>query len=81
MVPTLYTVGDCDESPRVRAWLVERGVAFVERDITDDAEAALALYRTGTFATPLLVVGDTRVLGFRREAIAAALAGNGVPGS
>jgi glutaredoxin len=75
--PILYTAAGCDESPRVRRWLTERGVAFVERNVGDDADAAQALLATGTFATPLLVVGDTTVLGFRPDRIAAALGRRG----
>ncbi|MBA2755226.1 MAG: hypothetical protein H0U40_12310 [Chloroflexia bacterium] len=56
----------------MRDWLVERGIPFVERNVTGDLDAAMALYRTGTFATPLLVVGETRVLGFRPAEIEAA---------
>ncbi|MEJ7761782.1 MAG: glutaredoxin family protein [Thermomicrobiales bacterium] len=74
---TLYTRTGCPDSPRVRDWLVERGVAFMERDVTGDLDAATALYRTGTFATPLLVAGETRVLGFRPVEIEAALGCHG----
>lgn len=77
MHPVLYTASGCDESPKVRAWLTTRGMAFVERSVSDDAEAAMTLYRTGTFATPLLVVAGRTVLGYRPDAIAAALADDG----
>ncbi len=72
--PVLYTQAGCAESAKVRAWLVEHGIAFTERDLNRDPEAAQALAATGIFATPLLVVGEERVLGFRPEALAAALA-------
>lgn len=71
--PILYTQRGCGDSARVRRWLTERGIAFTERDVSDDHEAAQALYRTGIFATPLLVVGETRLLGFRPRELAAAL--------
>ena len=70
---TLYTQAGCAESARVRAWLAERGVAFTEREVTTDPDAARALYATGVFATPLLVVGEERVLGYRPRALTAAL--------
>jgi len=75
---TLYTQSGCAESPAVRDWLVGHGVPFVERNVTGDLDAATALYRTGTFATPLVVIGATRVLGFRPAEIEAALAGRGI---
>ncbi len=77
--PILYTQTGCAESEWVRAWLTVHGIAFVERDVTADPDAARALYATGTFATPLLVVGTRTVLGFRPDEIAAALAESGVP--
>ncbi|MGI8644381.1 MAG: glutaredoxin family protein [Thermomicrobiales bacterium] len=77
MIPTqksiLYTQQTCPESPKVRAWLVKHHIPFTERDVTTDIDAAKALYETGIFATPLLVVGETKVLGFRVEELADAL--------
>ncbi len=71
----LYTQAGCGESSQVRAWLGERDVAFTERNASTDLEAAHALYATGTFATPLLVVGETKVLGFRPKELTVALDG------
>ncbi len=71
--PILYTQAGCAESAMVRAWLADRAIAFDERDVGGDLDAARALYATGTFATPLLVVGNRTVLGFRPAEIAAAL--------
>ncbi len=71
--PILYTQAGCAESAKVRAWLVDHGIAFTERDASTDPDAARALYATGTFATPLLVVGAEKVLGLRPEALAAVL--------
>ena len=69
--PILYTQAGCAESAMVRSWLVDRGIAFTEREASADPEAALALAATGTFATPLLVFGEANVLGFRPEALSA----------
>ncbi|MDP9366375.1 MAG: glutaredoxin family protein [Chloroflexota bacterium] len=71
---TLYTQAGCAESAKVRAWLSERRLAFTEHDVTSDPDAAVALFATGVFATPLLVVGEEKVLGFRPQKLAAALA-------
>ena len=71
--PILYTQPGCAESAKVRAWLADHDIAFTERDVNDDPEAAEALAATGTFATPLLVLGDDRVLGFQKQALAALL--------
>jgi glutaredoxin-like protein NrdH len=68
----LYTQAGCTESRKVRAWLTERSAPFTERDVSTDPDAAEALVSTGIFATPLLVRGDTKVLGFRPNALCAA---------
>jgi glutaredoxin len=61
----LYTQTGCGESAQVRAWLRDRDIAFRERNVTQDPEAAQALVASGVFATPLLTCGEHRVLGFR----------------
>jgi glutaredoxin len=72
--PILYTQTGCAESARVRHWLTERGIPFIERNVSTDPEAAHALAATGTFATPLLVAGEAQALGFRPDALAALFA-------
>ena len=71
----LYTQPGCADSARVRAWLTEHDIPFAERDVARDPGAALALAATGVFATPLLVQGDERVLGFRPRELARLTAG------
>jgi glutaredoxin len=75
--PILYTQTGCADSAKVRAWLRERDVPMIERNVTSDLAAAQELAATGIFATPLLVVGQHRVLGFRPEQLTAALANEG----
>jgi arsenate reductase-like glutaredoxin family protein len=69
----LYTQAGCAESRKVRDWLNSLGIAFTELNVTGDDDAAKELLATGVFATPLLVTAQTRVIGFRPAAIAAAL--------
>jgi glutaredoxin-like protein NrdH len=69
----LYTQAGCADSRKVRSWLTERGAPFTERDVSTDPDAAEALASTGIFATPLLVLGDTKVLGYRPNTLCAAL--------
>lgn len=71
--PILYTQVGCAETAKVRAWLMDHGVSFIERDAGSDPDAAQALAATGTFATLLLVIGETTVLGFQPDALAVAL--------
>jgi glutaredoxin len=71
--PILYTQTGCAESAQVRTWLTDHGIRFRERDVSADSAATTALAATGIFATPLLVVGKSTVLGFRPRALAALL--------
>ncbi|HET9017679.1 MAG TPA: glutaredoxin family protein [Thermomicrobiaceae bacterium] len=75
----LFTEAGSAECGRVRRILREHGVAFCEQHVSHDAGAARALAETGIFGTPLLVVGDRTVFGYRPAAILAALAEAGVP--
>ena len=77
---TLYSQPGCVDSGKVRQLLRAHGVPFVERDVSRDAEAAAALARTGIFATPLLMIGERTVFGYRAAAIEAALADAGLWG-
>lgn len=76
-LPVLYTQTDCSDSvaecAQVRAWLIQRGIDFVEHNVTGNLAAAEALYQTGLFATPLLIADGTKVLGFRPRELAAVL--------
>lgn len=71
--PILYTQSGCAETAQVRTWLAQHDIAFRERNVSRDPRAAQDLVTTGIFATPLLVVGEDRVLGFRPEALARVL--------
>lgn len=70
-LPTLYTQTGCNDSRKVRDWLTSRGIAFDERNVMEDADAARALIATGMFVTPMLVVGDRRTIGFDPVKLAA----------
>lgn len=74
-----YTQSGCKDSAHVRRLLRQHGVAFTERNVSRDAEAAVALAQTGIFGTPLLVVADRTVFSFRPAAILQALEDAGVP--
>jgi thioredoxin reductase (NADPH) len=77
----LYTQTGCEESRKVRQWLTDRDIAFAERNVTGDLEAAKDLLATGIFATPLLIVGGEKVIGYRPDKLAVALIGESSQGS
>ena len=70
---TIYRRPDCDFCDQARAWLEAHGVAFTERNLTQDAVASSELARMGVFDAPAIVVGGQVLLSFDPEALAAVL--------
>ena len=50
-----------------KAWLSQNGVAFEERNITDDPSALEELVELGMFSTPITLIDGEVVVGFDRE--------------
>ena len=60
---TLYGHDCCPGTVRARDYLRRHGIPFVERDVTQPGPFA-EMVRYGTYATPLLVFGESRMVGF-----------------
>ena len=71
--PVLFTQTGCNDSRKVREWLTVNGLAFIERNVTGDPDAARELATTGYFVTPLLLTDETAVVGFQPRLLADAL--------
>lgn len=56
----------------VRSWLMARGIDFVERRLTSAHEVGHGRAGTPLFGTPLLVIGDRAIYGYRLNAMAEA---------
>jgi glutaredoxin len=64
----LFTQPDCPPYQILKLFLAERGVAFVERDITTDTAAVKDLTETyNSNSTPTLVIGEEFMIGFNPE--------------
>ncbi len=50
-----------------KAWLSQHGVAFKERNITEDPSALEELQELGLFSTPVTLIDGEVVIGFDRE--------------
>jgi len=57
----------------VKGFLSENGIAFVERDVMEDAVAMQELEELGVMTTPVVRVGEEVVVGFNRARLAALL--------
>jgi len=60
----------CD---RVKEFLSQQGIAFIERDVAHDQTAVSELERLGVMTTPVTVIDGEVVIGFDREKLTALL--------
>jgi len=58
---------------RVKEFLSQQGIAFVERDVAQDETAVSELERLGVMTTPVTVIDGEVVIGFDRERLTALL--------
>jgi len=64
----LYTIPSCPHCPGARAYLVAKGVDFIEFDVSTDVEALrLMLSMTGRTQVPTIIAGYRAVVGFNPE--------------
>lgn len=60
----LFTQSACRFCHLEQAWLIEHGVAYKERNITDDPSALAALEQIPAFGTPVTLIDGEVVFGF-----------------
>ncbi len=71
---TVFSSPLCAPCERMKAYLRERGVDFIVRDIMMDEEAALFLESKNIRTTPVLLLDGELIVGFDRERIERLLA-------
>jgi glutaredoxin len=70
----LFTQPDCPPCHIVKLFLSERGLAFVERAIMKDPDAAKDLTeKYNSHSTPTLVIGEEVMIGYNPERLDAIL--------
>jgi glutaredoxin len=57
----------------VKEFLLQRGIAFTEKDVSVDEQALSWLEEKGFFATPVTVIDGEAVVGFNRTKLEALL--------
>ncbi len=70
---TLYTTRNCPHCRRARQYLQHKGLRFRELDVERDLRAQKAFARLGARGVPVIMIGDTRIDGFDRRRLDAAL--------
>jgi glutaredoxin len=63
----IFTQSACRFCHLEQAWLVEHGVSYKERNITDDPSALSDLEQIPAFSTPVTLVDGEVVIGFDRR--------------
>ncbi len=66
----VFTQDHCTSCKRAERFLVERGVTFSLRNVTNDAAALEEISARGFMETPVTRIGDQWVSGFRRRKLA-----------
>ena len=62
----------------VKAYLSRKGIAFTERNVSEDDDARESLMAMGLRSTPVTVIGDQNVVGYSPPKLEAALKAAGV---
>lgn len=60
---------------RVKEFLLQRGIKFTERDVSENGSALAALEALGVMTTPVTVIGSEVVVGFDRARLSSLLLG------
>lgn len=70
----IYTTPTCTYCRQAKAYFSQRGVPFVEKDVSVDRVAAVEMMRrSGQQGVPVIVIGDETIVGFDRRRIDQAL--------
>jgi thioredoxin reductase (NADPH) len=62
---TIYTSTGCVYCERLRQWLADRSIPYEERNVTINPTFFDELNAKGIFTSPVAIIGDTPVVGFR----------------
>lgn len=67
---TIYTSPSCAFCHMAKEYFKDKGIDFIEKDITSDAAAyEFVVTEVGQAVTPIITINDTVVVGFDRPKI------------
>ncbi|KAK0349950.1 hypothetical protein LTR94_031004, partial [Friedmanniomyces endolithicus] len=73
----LYGTSSCTYCIQARAYLRERNIAFIDRNISDSDQSYRELAQLGGKGVPVILVGERMLTGFNQSHLEAALAAAG----
>ena len=69
----VYTSESCGPCQMVKAHLKRKDFTYVERNISEDPEALTELENLGWRTTPVTLIGDSTVIGYKPRELDSAL--------
>lgn len=73
-IVTIYTTPTCAFCHMAKEYFKDKGIEYIERDLTSDAEAyEFVVNEVGQAVTPIIAINDTIIVGFDRPKIEDAL--------
>ncbi|HCC22541.1 NrdH-redoxin [Candidatus Uhrbacteria bacterium RIFOXYC2_FULL_47_19] len=67
---TVYSTPTCPYCVMVKSFLKERGIDYRDINVATDEEAAREMVeKTGQMGVPVIMIGETVIIGFDQEAI------------
>ncbi|HKL43298.1 MAG TPA: glutaredoxin family protein [Clostridia bacterium] len=63
----VYTSNTCSYCHMVKEYLEEKGVEYVERNVSTDSEARKELIANGFMGVPVVYIGDEVIQGFDKK--------------
>ena len=69
----VYTSESCGPCQMVKAHLKRKDFTYVERNISEDPDALAELENLGWRTTPVTLIGDSTVLGYKPKELDSAL--------
>jgi len=63
----VYTSNTCSYCHMVKEYLDEKGVDYIERNVSTDSEARKELIASGFMGVPVVYIGDEVIQGFDKK--------------
>jgi len=63
----VYTSNTCSYCHMVKEYLEEKGVEYIERNVSTDSEARKELIANGYMGVPVVYIGDEVIQGFDKK--------------
>lgn len=65
----IYTSNTCGYCHMAKDYFNEKGLEYVEHNVSEDSAARKTLMKMGYMSVPVIVVNDETILGFDKEKI------------